>query len=147
MTRTGSAKPYNHDYESVNYPERPEEPGAMDDFTAAQRRAWLLDKIYEAGTPTAINQSEVAEYFDTTQSNISRDVRKELAPYVEDNLGERVGMMSDVVFKAAIEKLMDGDDPYKAAKAMTMFNEWLQSTGEQESERSTEDITVTFGDE
>jgi hypothetical protein len=55
--------------------------------------------------------------------------------------------MSDVVFKTAVEKLMDGEEPYKAAKTMQMFNEWLQSTGEQDSETTTEDIEVTFADE
>lgn len=148
MSSVPDEKPYTHDYARVSYPEgRPEKAGAMDDFDAAQRRAWLLDKIYELGTPTRINQSEVSEYFGVGQTIISRDINDELAPYVEDHLGERVGMMSDVVFKAAVEKLMDDDDPYKAAKTMEMFNAWLQSTGEQDSETTTEDITVTFGDE
>lgn len=139
---------YAHDYARVSYPaDRPEEPGSMDDFDAAQRRAWLLDRVYELGTPTRINQSKVCEYFDVTQSLIARDINNELAPYVESQLGDRAGMMSDVVFKAAVEKLMDDDEPYKAAKTMQLFNEWLQSTGEQDSETSTEDITVTFGDE
>ena len=141
-------KPYHHDYARVSYPDgRSEKSGSMTDFDAAQRRAWLLDKIYELGTPTRINQSEVATYFDCSQTTISRDIHDELAPYVQDNLGDRVGMMSDVVFKAAVEKLMDDDDPYKAAKTMAMFNEWLQSTGAQDSETSTEDINVTFGDD
>jgi len=148
MSSVPDEKDYTHDYARVNYPDdRPEEPGAMDDFDAAQRRAWLLDKIYELGTPTRINQSKVSEYFGTDQTIISRDINDELAPYVEDHLGNRVGMMSDVVFKAAVEKLMESDEPYQAAKTMQMFNEWLQSTGEQDSETSTEDITVTFGDE
>lgn len=148
MSSVPDEKPYTHDYARVSYPEdRPTEPSAMDDFDAAQRRAWLLDKIYELGTPTRINQSEVCDYFGVRQTIISRDINDELAPYVEDHLGERVGMMSDVVFKAAVEKLMDDDEPYKAAKTMEMFNAWLQSTGEQDSETTTEDITVTFGDE
>lgn len=148
MSSVPDEKPYTHDYARVSYPEgRSEKAGAMDDFDAAQRRAWLLDKIYELGTPTRINQSEVSEYFGVGQTIISRDINDELAPYVEDHLGDRVGMMSDVVFKAAVEKLMDDDEPYKAAKTMEMFNAWLQSTGEQDSEQATEDITVTFGDE
>lgn len=116
----------------------------MEDFNAAQRPAWLLDKTYELGTPTRINQSEVCEYFGVRQNIISRDIRDELAPYVQDHLRDRVGMMSDVVFKTAVEKLMDGEEPYKAAKTMQMFNEWLQSTGEQDSEVMTGDIEVTF---
>lgn len=148
MSSVPDEKPYTHDYARVSYPEgRSEKAGAMDDFDAAQRRAWLLDKIYELGTPTRINQSKVSEYFGVGQTIISRDINDELAPYVEDHLGDRVGMMSDVVFKAAVEKLMDDDEPYKAAKTMEMFNAWLQSTGEQDSETTTEDITVTFGDE
>jgi hypothetical protein len=148
MPAVPDEKEYTHDYARVNYPDdRAEEPGAMTDFDAAQRRAWLLDKTYELGTPTRINQSAVCEYFDVRQNIISRDIHEELAPYVQDHLGERVGMMSDVVFKAAVEKLMDGDEPYKAAKTMQMFNEWLQSTGEQDSETTTDDIEVTFADE
>lgn len=147
MSSVPDEKPYIHDYARVSYPEgRSEMAGAMDDFDAAQRRAWLLDKIYELGTPTRINQSEVSEYFGVGQTIISRDINDELAPYVKDHFGERVGMMSDVVFKAAVEKLMD-HEPYKAAKTMEMFNAWLQSTGEQDSEQATEDITATFGDE
>lgn len=119
----------------------------MSDFDAAQRRAWILDRIYELGTPTRINQSEVSDYFEVDQTIISRDIREELAPYVEDNLGNRAGMMSDVVFKSAVEKLMDKDEPLKAAKVMEKFNAWLQSTGEQDSETSTDEISVSFGDE
>jgi len=141
------SKDYHHDYARVTYPDRPEEPGAMDDFTARKRRAWLLDRIYELGTPTRINQSEVCEYFGVDQSRISQDIHDELAPYVEDNLGDRVGMMSDVVFKSAVEKLMDKDEPLKAAKVMEKFNDWLQDTGEQDSETSTDEISVSFGDE
>jgi hypothetical protein len=138
---------YVHDYARVSYPaDRPEEPGSMDDFDAAERRAWILDRIYELGTPTRINQSEVSRYFNVDQTIISRDIREELAPYVEDNLGNRAGMMSDVVFKSAVEKLMDKDEPLKAAKVMEKFNEWLQSTGEQDSETSTDEISVSFGD-
>lgn len=139
---------YNHEYGRIAYEEGlPEEPGAMAHFSAAERRAWLLDKIYEVGTPTAINQSEMGRVFDVPQSCISRDLHDELAPYVEDHLGDRVGMMSDVVFKSAVEKLMEENEPYQAAKTMKMFNEWLQDTGEQDSETSTDEISVSFGDE
>lgn len=141
MSSVPDEKPYTHDYARVSYPEdRPEKGGAMDDFDAAQRRAWLLNRIYELGTPTRINQSEVCDYFGVRQTIILRDINDELAPHVEDHLGDCVGMMSDVVFKAAVEKLMDEDEPYKAAKTMQMFNEWPQSTGEQDSETTTEDI-------
>ena len=139
---------YVHDYAAVNYPsDRDHEPGAMDDFDAAQRRAWLLNRIYELGTPQRINQSEVCDYFDVPQSIISRDLRTEITPYIEDKLGDRARMMSDVVFKSAVEQLMDKDEPYKAAKTMKLFNEWLQSTGEQDSETATDEIEVTFGDD
>jgi hypothetical protein len=66
---------------------------------------------------------------------------------VQEHLGDPVGMMSDVVFKTAVEKLMDGEELYKTAKTMQMLNEWLQSTGEQDSEAMTEDIEVTFANE
>lgn len=142
-----SDKEYEHEYERVKYPDTPDEPGEKRSFDAAQRRAWLLDRMYELGTPTRINQSEVCEYFGVAQSTISKDISEELAPYVEDRLGDRVGMMSDVVFKAAVEKLMDKDEPMKAAKVMEKFNEWLQSTGEQDSETSTDEISVSFGED
>jgi len=63
MPSVPDEKDYTHDYARVNYPDdRPEEAGAMEDFDAAQRRAWVLDKTYKLGTPTRINQSEVCEY-------------------------------------------------------------------------------------
>jgi len=140
-------KPYEHEYERVKYPDVSDEPGEKRSFDAAQRWAWLLDRAYEWGTPTRINQSKVCEYFGVAQSTISKDISEELAPYVQDHLGDRVGMMSDVVFKAAVEKLMDKDEPMKAAEVMEKFNDWLQSTGEQDSETSTDEISVSFGDE
>ena len=142
-----SDKEYEHEYERVKYPDAPDEPGEKRSFDAAQRRAWLLDRMYELGTPTRINQSEVCTYFGVAQSTISKDISEELAPYVEDRLGDRVGMMSDVVFKAAVEKLMDDNEPEAAARVMEKFNNWLQSSGNQESETQTDEISVQFGSE
>jgi hypothetical protein len=42
---------------------------------------------------------------------------------------------------------MDKVEPMKAAEVMEKFNDWLQSTGEQDSETSTDEISVSFGDE
>ncbi|PSQ57421.1 hypothetical protein BRD22_02555 [Halobacteriales archaeon SW_8_68_21] len=142
-----SDKEYEYEYERVKYPDVPDKPSEKRSFDAAQRRAWLLDRMYELGTPTRINQSEVCTYFGVAQSTISKDISEELAPYVEDRLGDRVGMMSDVVFKAAVEKLMDDNEPEAAARVMEKFNNWLQSSGNQESETQTDEISVQFGSE
>lgn len=134
-----------HDYDAVVIPgDGEEEPGGMEHFNTAQRRAWLLQEVYDQGTPTAINQSEVCEYFGVVQQTISRDL-DELGDYVDGKLGNRSSMMSDSVFKTAVEDLVD-EDPYKAAKVMEMFNEWLQTQGAQDREVETGDIEVTFTD-
>lgn len=138
---------YAHDYEAVAFDsDRPREPGSMTDFDAAQRRAYLLEYSLELGTPSRITQSTVCEWFGVSQHIISRDINQELKPYIEDRLGSQAKFISDRVFKGAIQQLFEDGEPYKAAKVVKEMNDWLQSTGNQESEQQTDEISVQFSD-
>lgn len=72
------------DYEAVDVPEDKEAA----DYSYAERRAEILDRIKDAGHPRRINQTELADRYGCTQQNISKDMTA-LADYVDETLGNR----------------------------------------------------------
>lgn len=115
------------DYGAIDVPEEKHPT----EYSYVERRAEILSLIERAGHPRAITQSELAKRYDTSQSNISKDFDR-LRAHIRDRVGDDARMVSHVVYNAAIQDLMDEGEPYKAAKVVTMWNDWLFETGEME---------------
>jgi predicted ArsR family transcriptional regulator len=115
-----------------------EPPAGTDptDYTHHERRAEILRLITKAGTPTAINQSDLADRYGVHDSTISRDMDR-LRESVNDHLGTSAKFTTRTLYQHVVEELLDEKD-WKATKAawdVAMdWNDWLQEVGEQHRE-------------
>lgn len=106
-------------YSSVAIPAKP-----PSEYTYVQRRADLLDQIYELGHPSMIHQGEAAERYGVSQSQISKDLSR-LAEHVDTELGSRRALATDAVFKRAIRGLLEEEDYRDAARTIKDWNDWI----------------------
>lgn len=107
-----------------------------EEYSTHERRAALLRRIREVGSPFAITQSREADRFGVHESTISRDMDR-LRESVGEHLGDDAKLTTRVLFESITEELLDADDwrAKKAAFDMVMdWNEWLAEIGEQHRE-------------
>ena len=120
------------DYSTIE-PPRDADP---EEYSTHERRAALLRRIREAGSPFAITQSREADRFGVHESTISRDMNR-LRESVDAHLADDAKLTTRVLFQTVTEDLLAADD-WKAKKAafdMAMdWNEWLADLGEQHRE-------------
>lgn len=107
------------DYSSVDIPAKP-----PSDYHYTQRRAEILQLIRQAGHPRAINQNELAERYDVSQQQISKDLDR-LAEHISEGLGERRELVTDAVFHRAINGLLEEEEWRDAARTVKEWNDWL----------------------
>lgn len=120
------------DYSAVNPPD--DAPPA--DYSHHERRAEILQVLIEAGSPSAVNQSRLADRYDVHDSTISRDMDR-LRESVTDHLGTEAKFTTRTLYQHVVDELLEEDD-WKATKAawdVAMdWNEWLGDVGEQHRE-------------
>ena len=107
------------DYAAVQIPAKP-----PSEYTYVERRADLLEQIYDLGHPSMIHQGEAAERYGVSQSQISKDLSR-LAEHVDTELGSRRALATDAVFKRAVRGLLEDGDYRDAARTMKDWNDWL----------------------
>ncbi len=114
----------------------PPEDKPIEEYTHHERRAALLHRIREAGSPYAITQACEAERFDVHRSTISRDMTR-LKQAIDTHLGADAKLTTRVLFETITEELLDEDD-WKATKAawdiVMDWNDWLADVGAQHRE-------------
>jgi hypothetical protein len=130
------------DYTTVEVPDdKPTEK-----FTHHERRAALLRRCISAGSPYAVNQSDLAADYGVDRSTICRDMKR-LRESVGDSLGEDAKLTARAVFERTLLDLRNADD-WKASKAafdvVMDWQNWLAEIGEQhrEPDRSELDVDV-----
>lgn len=117
-SKSGAAS--NHpDYDSISLPAKP--PA---DYSWQERRAELLQLIRQAGHPRSLNQSELAERYEVSQQQISKDFDR-LADHVDEHLGNDRALVSEAVFQRAIRGLIEDEEWRKAAQTAKDWNEWV----------------------
>lgn len=109
------------DYESVQILAKP-----PSEYSYVQRRADLLDQIYDLGHPSMIHQGEAADRYGVSQSQISKDLKR-LAEHVDTELGARRGLATDAVFQRAIRGLLEEGEYRDAARTVKDWNEWIDN--------------------
>jgi predicted XRE-type DNA-binding protein len=123
---------HNTDYTSVDIPaDKPPE-----EYHYTERRAELLELIEQAGSPARMNQSDLAERYGVTQSQISKDLDR-LGEFVGDALGQRATLSTRALHRRVITDLLETDD-WRATKAawdvQQEWNDWLADVGAQDRE-------------
>lgn len=110
------------DYATVEVPttKPPEE------FTYQERRADLLRQIRDLGHPSMINQTEAAERYGVSQSQISKDLDR-LAESVREHVVDRDhrAFTVDSVVRRAIQGLLAEEEYRKAAKTAIEWDDWV----------------------
>ena len=132
------------DYGSIDIPE--DTPPEEYHYTA--RRAEILQLVRQAGHPRAINQSQLARNYGTTQSNISLDLDV-LCESIAENRSSRRDLNIDAIHGRAVDGLLQAakgeDGDWRALEAVWKvereWNEWLD---EQERMEEFEDRLVAI---
>lgn len=113
------------DYRNVDYPTG--EP--REEWSYQARRAYLLERIEEAGHPDFINQSEVAREFDKSHSTIHRDIRR-LQEYVTEEVDEqRLDHIGITLYESAIKDEIADENWGAADRLFQNWTEWLDTRG------------------
>jgi hypothetical protein len=103
------------------------------EYSYVERRAEILSLIEEAGHPGALNQTQLAGRYDTSQSNISKDFDR-LREYIRDTLGHQRHAISAALYRKAIKQYTDNGEYDKAIEALESWNEWLREEGARDTE-------------
>ena len=109
------------DYSAVDLPAKDRTA-----YSWVERRVELLQLVEEAGHPSALNQTELAERYGVSQQQISKDFDR-LASYVHDTIvdRDRRALAVNAVVTRAIRGLLDEGEYRKAAKTAMERDEWL----------------------
>lgn len=128
------------DYSALEPPDRK----APEDYTHHERRAAILRRLVEVGSPTGVTQARLAERYAVHESTISRDMDR-LRVSVGEHLGTEAKFTTRTLYYHVVEELLDADD-WKATKAawdVAMdWNEWLAEIGEQRREPDRSEVDV-----
>ena len=128
------------DYSTVRVPEG--KPAS--EYSHHERRADLLRRIIGAGSPYAINQSDLAADYGVDRSTVCRDMAR-LRESVDEALGNDAKLTARAVFERALLDLQNAED-WRASKAafdMAMsWQQWLAELGEQEREPDRSEVDV-----
>jgi len=102
-----------------------------EDYTFAERRAEILRRIEDAGSPDRLNGVELSNRYGCTPENIYNDFDV-LGNYVSATVGDRVDLKINAVFNKAIRGLLQQKEYRKAAKTAAEFGEWVEARHEIE---------------
>lgn len=122
----GSSSSGGPDYEAVAVPSQ---PGG--EYSYVERRAELLQLIRQAGHPSRLNQTELADRYEVSQQQISKDFDR-LGEYLEENLGSRRYITTEAVIHRSISGMLENEEYRQAARTVLDWNEWIDERQELE---------------
>lgn len=132
------------DYGAIEMPDPDEVP--HEEWTYAQRRAYIYAEWLDRGTHQLINKSQVARMFDVTRDTIYNDM-DHVAQFVDENMGRHHGAESTATFKAAVRELLNEGEYKDAAQVQNMLSDWLERRGAIDKEPDRAEVDVGMGDE
>lgn len=97
-------------------------------YSYAERRAEIYHELKEAGHPSILNQSELAERYGVSQPTISKDMKK-IREYRREHAGKQTISITEFVAEKAVRELINEGDYYNALKAQLDYNDWLFEAG------------------
>jgi hypothetical protein len=102
-----------------------------EDYTFAERRAEILRRIEDVGTPDRLNGVELSNRYGCTPENIYNDFDV-LGDYVSATVGDRVDLNINAVFRRSIRGLLEQKKYRKAASTAAEYGEWVRDRHELE---------------
>ena len=109
------------DYSAVDLPSK--DPT---EYTYVERRAELLQRVEEAGEPSVLNQTELADTFGVSQQQISKDLDR-IASHVRERMvdRDRRAFVVENVVRRSIRGLLDDEEYRKAAQTAMDYDGWI----------------------
>ncbi|WP_435153403.1 hypothetical protein [Haladaptatus sp. DFWS20] len=98
------------------------------------------------GHPRALNGAELGRRFGVNRSTTHNDFDV-LAEYITETSTKRRDMINEIVYHRAIRELQADGDHYKAAKVLSMWNDWLMDRGKTSCAADKTELAVTGTDE
>jgi hypothetical protein len=121
------------EYRAVNVPA--DKPPS--EYSYVERRAEILELIEEAGHPDALTKTRLADRYDISPAQITKDFDR-LREYIRDTLGHHRHAISEALYHKAIKEYTDQGNYDKAIDALESWNEWLREEGARDIEPPTE---------
>lgn len=94
------------------------------EYSYAERRSEILSQIEDLGHPAAINQTELAERYDVSQQQISKDL-SHLDDYIRERLGCRRDLEVGTVFKKCMTGALEEGNYDAARRAAEAYDDYL----------------------
>ena len=96
------------------------------EYSYVERRAELLQRVKEAGEPSVLNQTELADTFGVSQQQISKDLDR-LATHIHDRMidRDRRAFVVENVVRRSIRGLLDDEEYRKAAQTAMDYDDWI----------------------
>lgn len=110
-----------------------------DEFSAAERRAEILEIITELGHPSLVNQTELAERYGVSQPMIHKDLDA-IAEDVAARAGDRHELEIESVFQRSIRGLIEDEEWRKAARTAKDYADWMTERSDIEELREELDL-------
>jgi len=107
------------DYAAVNVPAKP-----PTGFSYVERRAELLQLVEQRGHPAALHQAELADRYDVSQQQISKDLDR-LDEFIRARLAGRRDLEIASVLKRCMTGALEEEDYNTARKAAESYDEYL----------------------
>lgn len=113
------------DYRGIDVPEgKPPEA-----YTFGERRAAILRRVEDVGSPRMLNGAALAREFGVARSTIHHDFDR-LAEYVDGRTGKREALDAESIYWRCIRELLDAGEPRKAAQTLSDYHGWLHDRAE-----------------
>jgi AcrR family transcriptional regulator len=115
----------DHDYTQIT-PDPPDKDPT--EYSFVERRAEILDLVMEAGSHRKLNKLQLADRYDVSRRTIFYDFER-LNEFLEETLGERAKMRTQVWFERIVDDLLDEGEHRDAWRTIMEWNEWLADRG------------------
>jgi hypothetical protein len=127
MSNNGPGRPIpDINYHEVEIPDPSKKP--KPEWTMAERRAYILDRMIEEAGPHGINQAQIAKDFDMAKSTIHNDLQR-IAEYAAESNTREFYSHLDFLFRGAIRNLTEDGEWLHAARVGKEWAEFLADRG------------------
>ena len=135
------------EYPDYLYISTPDEK-SLEEYDTDERRAWIMDRIVEKGSPSAVNQHTIADKFGVSQQTICKDINNALPKSVNQHLDDTNKLKSELrtAYQTIKKKAMEEGDLGEYRRAIKDWSQWIGDIGAVETEPERIEMTHDIGD-
>lgn len=114
------------DYYAVPIPEP--ESKKLNEYTAHERRAEILQLILKAGHPRLLPRNKLAARYGVSGWSITNDI-KVLSQYIARSIGDNADSFIETIYQNALMSLLQQGEHYHAVKVLESRTNWMYQRG------------------